>query len=82
MKTIRMEKITSPVSYVWGAICTAIGAFSLNEWAVLIGIIVSIATYFTNLYYKNKKDKRDAELCELAKLKYIEIAANEQKPKK
>ncbi|WP_272582520.1 HP1 family phage holin, partial [Providencia sp. PROV257] len=39
------EKYSSPFSYALGVITTAAGALSLDQWAVLIGIICTVATF-------------------------------------
>ncbi|OTQ71034.1 HP1 family phage holin [Gilliamella sp. N-G2] len=49
-----MDKYTSPVSYFWGATCTILGALSLNDIAIIIGIILSIATFIINWIYKRR----------------------------
>ncbi|WP_091346977.1 phage holin family protein [Gilliamella bombicola] len=49
-----MEKYTSPISYFWGAICTLFGALSLNDIAIVVGIILSIATFIINWVYKRR----------------------------
>lgn len=59
-----MERYTSPISYFWGAICTLLGALSLNDIAIIVGIILSIATFIINWVYKrrdfyHKKDLRE-----------------------
>jgi len=64
MKIFTMDKYSSPVSYFWGAICTLIGAFSLNEIAIIIGIILSIATFFINWAYKRRDFQHKKKLRE------------------
>lgn len=60
MKTIRMDKYSSPVSYAWGLICAFFGLFTLSEWAIVIGIVTTIGTFFINWYYKHKDYQRKA----------------------
>ncbi len=67
-----MNKYTSPVSYFWGAICTLLGALSLNDIAIIVGIILSIATFIINWIYKrrdfqHKKNLREQYYEELKK---------------
>lgn len=67
-----MNKYTSPVSYFWGAICTLLGALSLNDVAIIVGIILSIATFIINWVYKrrdfqHKKNLREQYYEELKK---------------
>ncbi|MDF7671166.1 HP1 family phage holin [Orbaceae bacterium ESL0721] len=65
-------KITSILSYLWGGICTMFGAFSLDEWAILIGIVGSVATYLTHLFYTIRKDKREVKKHELETLHILQ----------
>lgn len=74
-----MDKYSSPISYFWGAICTLFGALSLNDIAVIVGIILSIATFLVNWWYKRRdanhkerlrqfyyeKHKKDNDDCDL-----------------
>ncbi|WP_081295691.1 phage holin family protein [Gilliamella sp. Fer4-1] len=49
-----MERYSSPMSYFWGALCTLLGALSLNDIAIIVGIILSIATFIINWLYKRR----------------------------
>ena len=61
---IRMEKITTGAAY--GASAGSIlngmlNAYSPEQWnaiGVLVGIIVAVLTYLTNLYFKIREDNR------------------------
>ncbi|WP_392551598.1 HP1 family phage holin [Orbus wheelerorum] len=70
MKTFIMDRYSSPVSYFWGAICTLIGAFSLNEIAIIIGIILSVATFFINWAYRRRDFQHKKKLREEYYAKY------------
>lgn len=70
MKNLFMEKYTSPISYFWGAICTLLGALSLNDVALIIGIILSIATFFINWAYKRREFQHKKKLREQFYEKY------------
>jgi len=48
------EKIPTAASYTAGATSTLFGLTSLNEWALLIGIVLSIGTFTINWLYKHK----------------------------
>ncbi|WP_370737834.1 phage holin family protein [Gilliamella mensalis] len=54
MKNNKMERYTSPISYFWGVLCTLLGALSLNDIAIVVGIILSIATFIINWVYKRR----------------------------
>lgn len=51
---MQMDKYISPISYWVASILTAAGAMTLQDWAVLVGIIVAIGTFGVNWYYKRK----------------------------
>lgn len=50
----RMDKYSSHLSYWVASILTAAGALTLQDWAVLVGIVVAIGTFVVNWYYKRK----------------------------
>ncbi|HDC4683567.1 TPA: class II holin family protein [Enterobacter cloacae] len=60
----RMDKLTTGVAYgaSAGSILNGIlNAFSPEQWnaiGVLVGIIVAVLTYLTNLYFKIREDNR------------------------
>ena len=49
-----MDKYTSPISYFWGVTYSMFGVLSLNDIAIIIGIIISIATFIINWIYKRR----------------------------
>ncbi|HBL6967357.1 TPA: phage holin family protein [Morganella morganii] len=49
------EKYSGPFAYAWGFIAAAFGVMSLDQWAVLIGIICTVGTFAVNWYYKRKE---------------------------
>ncbi|HHQ6580449.1 TPA: phage holin [Serratia fonticola] len=55
-----MEKYSSAASYVWSLLLAIFGGLSLNEWAVLVGILTGLGTYLTNRYYKRREEARRA----------------------
>lgn len=50
-----MDKYSSPISYIWGALCALFGALSLNDIAMVIGIVLSIATFIINWIYRRRE---------------------------
>ncbi|MEP8800006.1 class II holin family protein [Enterobacter hormaechei] len=60
----RMDKLTTGAAYgaSAGSILNGIlNAFSTEQWnaiGVLVGIIVAVLTYLTNLYFKIREDNR------------------------
>ena len=68
---MRMEKYTSPASYSYAGLLSAFGAITLNEWAVIVGILTGVGTFIVNWYYKHKESK--------AKIEMIKRAQDEKK---
>lgn len=60
-----MDKYSSAVSYFGGGICTLLGALSLNEIAIVIGIILSVATFLINWIYKRRDFQHKKALREI-----------------
>ncbi|ENF7816559.1 class II holin family protein [Enterobacter soli] len=60
----RMEKITTGAAYVASAgsiLNGMLNAYSPEQWnaiGVLVGIIIAVLTYLTNLYFKIREDNR------------------------
>ncbi|MGC4125035.1 phage holin [Enterobacter sp.] len=51
---MKMDKYSSHASFSMAWLITAAGAMSLQDWAVLIGILLGIGTFAVNWYYKRK----------------------------
>ena len=51
---MRIDKYSAQLSYWVASMVTAAGALTLQDWAVLVGILVAIGTFFVNWYYKRK----------------------------
>lgn len=49
-----MEKYSSHASFSMAWLLTVFGAMTLQDWAVLIGILLGIGTFVVNWYYKRK----------------------------
>ena len=49
--------IPSTVSYASAVSLTMIGGLSINEWAAVIGIVLGIATFAFNVYWKMSRAK-------------------------
>ena len=50
-----MEKHRSASSYVTGAVTALFGALTLQDTAVIIGIVCTVATFGINWWYKHKE---------------------------
>lgn len=49
-----MDKYSSQLSYWIASLLAATGAMTLQDWAVLVGILVAVFTAGVNWYYKRK----------------------------
>ncbi|CAI0828725.1 phage holin [Serratia fonticola] len=49
-----MEKYSSHASFSVAWVLAVVGAMTLQDWAVLIGILLGICTFSVNWYYKRK----------------------------
>ncbi|HCJ1905618.1 lysis protein [Klebsiella pneumoniae] len=60
----RMEKITTGAAYgasVGSILNGMLNAYSPEQWnaiGVLVGIVIAVLTYLTNLYFKIREDNR------------------------
>jgi len=54
------DKLTSTISYTAGVSTATAGALTLNDWALICGIIVSLGTFAINWYYRHKTFKLEA----------------------
>lgn len=48
---------TTKISYALSAFYSIVGALKLNEWALIIGIILGISTFALNWVYQQKNYK-------------------------
>ncbi|HAG0868420.1 TPA: hypothetical protein G8127_004875 [Salmonella enterica] len=53
----RMDKIREWFSYSFGGLTAMGGILSLNDWAVIIGILCTVGTFGINWYYKRKRQR-------------------------
>lgn len=49
-----MEKHSSINAYL-GGIVAVIGSMTLQDWGIIVGILVGVGTFFLNWYYKAKE---------------------------
>lgn len=49
-----MREYSSPGAYL-GGIAAVIGSMTLQDWGIIVGILVGIGTFFLNWYYKAKE---------------------------
>ncbi|MEZ8402635.1 hypothetical protein CWO23_07550 [Vibrio splendidus] len=64
------DKLSSFSSYLSSGLLALTGAFSIQDWAAVIGVVMVFVTYFTNRSIKLKlldevrKQRISEELCE------------------
>ncbi len=51
------EKYSSPAAIIWGVLTSIFGIFTLDQWAVIVGILCTVGTFAVNWYYKRKEFK-------------------------
>lgn len=49
-----MEKHSSINAYL-GGIVAVIGSMTLQDWGIIVGILVGVGTFFLNWYYRAKE---------------------------
>lgn len=53
-----MDKLTTPISYATSASMTILGGLTINDWLAVTGIVLGIATFAVNWFYKHKQSKQ------------------------
>lgn len=59
------SNIPEMTSYAGAASSLGIGTLTMNDWAILVGILMAILTFLLNAWYAHRKDKREQRLIEL-----------------
>lgn len=47
--------------YIASGFGAMLGAMTLQDWLIVVSIVSIAATYFTNLYFRLREDRRKAE---------------------
>jgi hypothetical protein len=68
---VMSDKVTAISSYVTAGATTAGGLLSLSEWAILIGILATVATFGLN-YWVQTRNLRMAEREHQARMAQLE----------
>ena len=50
-----MNQTSSSVAVGTGSATAMFGALSINDWAIIIGIVCTVGTFALNWYYKRKE---------------------------
>lgn len=61
----RMTDRATAASYAASGFTTTWGLLTVQEWGVVAGLLIGIATWATNTYYRRQESKRRARLAEL-----------------
>ncbi|ANI30001.1 MULTISPECIES: HP1 family phage holin [Yersinia] len=72
-----MDKHTSWASFLAAWVLTLFGAWTLQDWATFIGILLGVGTYLTNRYYKRREDIRQQAIYEIKRQQLIQGANHE-----
>lgn len=62
-----MSEHATAASYTAAGFTTTWGIFTVQEWGIVAGIVIGIATWATNRHYRKREDARQVELAELDK---------------
>lgn len=62
-----IQRVLSNASYSASVTTAAGSALTVNDWALLLGIILAASTFTTNWVYRAMQNKRDSEKHELEK---------------
>ncbi|MDR0362493.1 MAG: phage holin family protein [Planctomycetota bacterium] len=62
---LRVPPVVEKAPYV-AASSTGVALYTLNEWAIIIGLAVTVATFIINWVYKFRRDRRERIEHELA----------------
>ncbi|MHA3258805.1 phage holin family protein [Yersinia pseudotuberculosis] len=52
---MKMKDYSSSIALWFGGLTTTIGALSLNDWAMITGIVCTLGTFGVNWHYKRKE---------------------------
>lgn len=67
------HKLTSAYAYFASMFAGAAGIMSINEWAVLIGILGALFTYGLNWFHQRLRTKREARYLEMKSKRESEV---------
>ncbi|ECA5248495.1 alpha/beta hydrolase [Salmonella enterica subsp. salamae] len=58
---MHFEKHTTWLAYLWAAVAGYFTHLTLNDWGALVGIVLAVATFFVNRYYKAQSAQAQKE---------------------
>jgi hypothetical protein len=59
-----MDKVSSTVNQLINLLIFGVGALTLNQWIMLVGLVLSGLTFLTNIYFSHQRNtilKREVE---------------------
>jgi hypothetical protein len=63
--SIKFESAAPAASYAANGFVFTFGAITFNQIMMLIGTVLSLATFAVNLYFHKRRERREQELHEL-----------------
>jgi hypothetical protein len=63
--SIKFESAAPAASYAANGFVFTFGAITFNQIMMLIGTVLSLATFAVNLYFNKRRERREQELHEL-----------------
>lgn len=63
-----MDRATTATSYTVSAGTAGAGLLSLNEWALILGIVFAALTFAVNWWYQKRREVQEIELRNIEKL--------------
>lgn len=60
--SIKAESVAPATSYITNGFVFTWGALTFNQIMMLVATVVGLATFFVNLYFQRRRDKREQEL--------------------
>lgn len=75
--SVMSDKASATTSYLTAGATTAGGLLSLSEWAIIIGILATVATFGLN-YWVQSRSLRMRELEHAAQMKKLGVDGSDQ----
>lgn len=60
--SIKAESVAPATSYITNGFVFTWGAITFNQIMMLVATVVGLATFFVNLYFQKRRDRREQEL--------------------
>ncbi|WP_017445817.1 holin [Gayadomonas joobiniege] len=60
------QEIATKTTYAASAATTIVAGLDFNELIMLLGMLIALAGYLTNLFFQWRKDKRESRVAEFS----------------